>query len=158
MQKLRCFPTEVEMVSSTVGSLWSRAAQAAQLPAEAFLFATRRSHPLSWVQIGIWGQHGPVSTCSASLGHQNAYILEKHINILWTEKERSVSADLQVACSGCRMWLGDVLLFFFFSPLPPSHIAVSCSAGHLPTFRQQLHKNSFFSWNLGPLLMCDLQR
>lgn len=48
------------------------------------------------------------------------------------------------------------LLFFFFSP--PSHIAANCSIGHLPTFRQQLHKNSFFSWNLGPLLMCDLQR
>lgn len=46
--------------------------------------------------------------------------------------------------------------FFFFSP--PSHIAANCSIGHLPTFRQQLHKNSFFSWNLGPLLMCDLQR
>lgn len=52
------------------------------------------------------------------------------------------------------------LPFFFFLFLfsPPSHIAVSCSAGHLPTFRQQLHKKSFFSWNLGPLLMCDLQQ
>lgn len=51
------------------------------------------------------------------------------------------------------------LFFFFYIPFsPPSHIAVSCSAGHLPTFRQQLHKKSFFSWNLGPLLMCDLQQ
>lgn len=48
--------------------------------------------------------------------------------------------------------------FFFFFPSPPSHIAANCSIGHLPTFRQQLHKNCFFSWNLGPLLMCDLQR
>lgn len=68
-------------------------------------------------------------------------------------KSREVSADLQVACSGCWMQLGDVLLFLFF-PLscfpPPSHIAVSGSAGHLPTFEQQLHKNSFFFLEFRP--------
>lgn len=39
-----------------------------------------------------------------------------------------------------------------------SCIAVNCWVGHLPTFRRQLHKSFFFSWNLGSLLMCDLQQ
>lgn len=41
---------------------------------------------------------------------------------------------------------------------PTFCVAASCWVGHLPTFRRQLHKSVFFSWNLGLLLMCDLQQ
>lgn len=87
------------------------------------------------------------------------------MDVFWAARQGPAGADLQVARAGCRsrcemayfaFFLFIFFIYSFFSP--PSHIAVSCSAGHLPTFRQQLHKKSFFSWNLGPLLMCDLQQ
>lgn len=62
---------------------------------------------------------------------------------------RIIKFHLQGAFSWRPTQGGGVLLFY---------IAVNCWVGHLPAFRRQLHKSFFFSWNLGSLLMCDLQQ
>jgi len=143
-------------VSCSVGSLRSRTAQPAlTLPAETFLSAARRARPLSRSRAGARGQRGPVSTCLDTELRTSS----RNTLLFYRVKRRDV---LVLTCrwhaqdAECA-WEMAYFLFHLFPP-PPRHMAASGSAGHLPTARQRLHKNGFFSWNLGPPPMRDLQR
>lgn len=166
MPMLRWFTTGLEMVSSSGGSLWSRTAQAVWLPPRSGVPLCNATFPST-----LPGLDRRLGTPWHSFHLQCKFLALKHVRpretLIFYELERREVLALtcrwhaQDAECGWEMSYFIFFLFFFFPlsffPLPAT-LQWAAPLGTCQHSSSSYIRTAFFSWNLGPLLMCDLQR